>query len=326
MPTQPGISPARAEAEDTFPPRQHGYLNVGDGHRLYFERYGNPDGIPVLFVHGGPGAGFGESDKSFFDPEVFDVVLFDQRGAGRSKPFASLDANTTDHLVHDMERLLDFLAVERTMLFGGSWGSTLSLVYAIRHPERVTGMVLRGIFLGDAQSMEHFVGGGVSATFPEVWERFIGHIPEAHRDDPARYYLQQMQADDEQRRELFTYEWALYELSCIKLELPPTEVEGLLEHYSYRSLAPLEAHYMAHQCFVPDNYVLDHANVLAGIPTSIVHGRYDAICLARDAYRLHQSLRGSTLQFVCAGHSASEPAIARALRAELGNMAMRMRG
>lgn len=324
MPTQPTVPAASTNAEGVFPPRQHGYLNVDDGHRLYFERYGNPEGIPVLFVHGGPGAGFGESDKSFFDPDVFDVVLFDQRGAGRSKPFASLEANTTDHLVDDMERLLNFLGVERTMLFGGSWGSTLSLVYAIRHPGRVTGMVLRGIFLGDTQSMDHFIGGGVSATFPEVWERFISHVPQGNRGEPARYYLQQMQSEDEQRRERFTYEWALYELSCIKLDLPFTEVEGLLEEYSYRSLAPLEAHYMANHCFVPDGYVLDHADVLADIPTAIVHGRYDAICLARDAYRLHQSLAGSTLQFVCAGHSASEPAIASQLRTELANMVTRL--
>jgi proline iminopeptidase len=308
-------------ATDVTASYQHGYLNVSDGHRLYFERYGKPGGIPVLFVHGGPGAGFGDKDKTHFDPAVFDVLLFDQRGAGRSKPFASLRANTTDHLVDDIDKLLAFVGLDRVLLFGGSWGSTLALVYAIRRPERVTAMLLRGIFLADSVSIDHFIGGGVGATFPEAWARFIECVPADRRSDPAQYYLSMMTSDDEDARERFAYEWALYELSCVKLDTTPADVAAMLDAYSYRSLAPLEAHYMAHQCFLPDDYILNGVDGIAHIPASIVHGRYDAICLARDAYRLHLGLPGSRLTFVCAGHSASEPAIADALVIELRRLA-----
>ncbi len=308
------------ESQD-FPPYEQGYFDVSDGHRLYYERYGRSGGLPVLFVHGGPGAGFSEDDKAFFDPDVFDVLLFEQRGSGRSEPFASLESNHTDALVEDMNRLLDAFGLGKVLVFGGSWGSTLSLVHAIRHPERVLGLLLRGIFLADSASIEYFIGGGVAGWYPEVWDRFIEQVPATKRTDVPGFYLAQMQSDDEDVRERFCYEWARYELSLIKLDPDSFDLDDLLEHYNYRSLAPLEAHYMASRCFIPDNYILDNASLLAGIPTSIVHGRYDVICLARDAYKLHRHLPGSQMHFVCAGHSASEDAIKEKLVAELGRFA-----
>ena len=304
----------------TYPPYEAGHFAVTDGHSLYYERYGKAGGVPVLFVHGGPGAGFGEDDKAFFDPAVFDVLLFEQRGAGRSTPFASLEDNHTDALVDDITRLLDAFDMEQVLLFGGSWGSTLSLVYAIRHPPRVSSMVLRGIFLADARSIDHFIGGGVEKHFPEMWQRFVAQVPENRRGEPAPYYLSQMQSPDEDVRERFCYEWAHYELSLIKLDTASLDMKEMLEHYNYRSLAPLEAHYVVNQCFLPDRYILDHADTLSGIPAAIVHGRYDVICPPQDAYELHKTLAGSTLHFVCAGHSASESAIREKLIEELARL------
>ena len=305
----------------TFPPYDKGHFEVSDGHRLYYERYGRPDGLPVLFVHGGPGAGFSEDDKAFFDPDVFDVLLFEQRGSGRSTPFASLESNHTDALVDDMNRLLDAFGLDKVLMFGGSWGSTLSLVYAIRHPERVLGLLVRGIFLADNASISHFVDGDVARWYPEVWDRFIEQVPVDRRNDAAGFYLEQMQSDDEDVRERFCYEWARYELLLIKLDPDSLDLDDLLKHYNYRSLSPIEAHYMAGRCFRPDDYILDNASALADIPTSIVHGRYDVICLARDAYKLHQHLPGSAMHFVCAGHSASEELVKGKLVAELGRFA-----
>ncbi len=305
-------------SDDDYSPYDKGLFDVTEGHRLYYERYGTPGAIPVLYVHGGPGAGFGEEDKAFFDRNTFDVLLFEQRGAGRSEPFASLEANHTDALVDDINRLLDAFDVKQTMLFGGSWGSTLSLVYAIRNPQRVSAMLLRGIFLATRASIDHFVGGGVAGFFPEVWDRFIQHVPAQERHDVCSFYLTQMQAPDEKVRERYCYEWAHYELSLIRLDAESVDMKDMLEHYNYRSLAPLEAHYMANRCFIPDDYILQNARRLAGIPTSIVHGRYDLICPAREAYDLHRKLPGSQLHLVLAGHSASEDAIREKLVAELG--------
>lgn len=294
-----------------------GHLPVGDGHRLYYERYGKPGGLPVLFVHGGPGAGFSEDDKGFFDPETFDVLLFEQRGSGRSEPFASLEANTTDHLVDDMERLLDAFSWDDVILFGGSWGSTLSLVFAIRHPRRVRAMALRGIFLADAAAIQHFVGGGAGAFFPEVWDRFVAPVPEEERHDVAKFYLERMLNGAEEERERFTYEWARYELSLLKLDWEATDLEEMLEHYNYRSLAPLEAHFTANDFFLPDGYILEHLDHLPDVPVSIVHGRYDVLCPPRPAYELHGRIEGSVLHFVRAGHSSGEEAIRKALIDEL---------
>lgn len=305
--------------DPTHTPYASGHFDVADGHRLYYERFGTPGGEPILFVHGGPGAGFSDEDKGFFDPDRFDVLLFEQRGAGRSEPFASLAHNDTDALVDDIDKLLDHFDVTQTMLFGGSWGSTLSLVYAIRRPHRVRGMILRGIFLADRAALDHFVGGGVAPWFPEVWERFVDLVPPSERHDIAGYYGRKMASDDDAERERFCYEWARYELSLVKLDGPGDDLDELLRHYSYRSLAPLEAHYIGNNCFLPDGYILEHAPELT-MPSVIVHGRYDVICPAEQAYRLHRALPNARVRFVTAGHSSSEPAIHAALIEEAAEL------
>ena len=297
-------------------------FEVSDGHRLYVERHGKRGGIPVLFVHGGPGAGFSEEDKAFFDSERFDVLLFEQRGTGRSEPFASLHENHTDALVSDMIALLDGFGLETVHLFGGSWGSTLSLVFAIRHPERVRGLVLRGIFLANEESIEHFVGGGVEDYFPEVWERFVSVVPEGRRRSIASFYLAGMTSKDEDEREKFCYEWARYELSLVKLDWPESDeaIAKILGQYNYRSLSVLEAHYTANRFFLEENYILERAGALDGLPVSIVHGRYDVLCPPKGARELHQKIPGSRLHYVTAGHSSREPAIREALVSELSRL------
>src|SRR3989338_7213697 len=249
---------------------QKGYLKVTDGHRLYYEVCGHPQGIPVLFVHGGPGAGFSDDNKVFFNPKAYKVIFFDQRGAGRSKPFASLRANTTDHLVQDINRLLNHFHLEKVCLFGGSWGSTLSLIYAIRYPERVTGLVLRGIYPSRNKDNAHLYNGGTKLYFPEVWERFIELVPLKHRKHPEKYYLQMMKSKNKKTKEKYTYEAAFYEMSLMKLYAKPGEIEKLIKAYNYRSLAPLECHYISERCFIPENYILKNIQKIKDKPISIV--------------------------------------------------------
>ena len=298
-----------------------GQLAVSDGHTLYYEQYGNPNGIPILFIHGGPGAGFLTSDKRYFDPAIHHVIFYDQRGAGRSTPFASLKENTISHLVNDINLLLDHLFVQNCHIFAGSWGATLALAYAIQFPRRVLSMILRGLFLGSHQSIRHYVGGGVSEHFPDAWARFTKLVPKEHHDDIVGYYLKQMQSKDQDIREKFTYEWAYYEFSIYKMKIEGRSIESLLEEFSYNSLSPLEAHYMKNNCFLPDNYILNNASRLDRIPVAIIHGRYDFICPPKYAFQLHERLSRSTLHIVCAGHAGSEPEIEAKIEYEIKKLA-----
>jgi proline iminopeptidase len=274
-----------------------------------------------LFLHGGPGLGFTDQDKRFFDPAIFHVILFDQRGSGRSKPLGSIEHNTTDKLVDDITELLDHLEVEKVILFGGSWGSTLALVYGIRHPHRVTGMVLRGIFPGTETSIRHFTNGGVAPYFPEAWQRFREMVPAEKRGDAAGFYFEMMQSPDEQIRKKYAYEWALFGGSLSKMGLDPGEISEKLEYADFESNSLLEAYYSIHHCFLPDNYIYENADKLGEIPVRIVHGRYDMICPPVFAIELHEPLRNSKLSIVQAGHAASEPAIEEKLKSELKELA-----
>ncbi len=295
-----------------------GHVPVPGGHELYYELFGAPDGLPVLFLHGGPGAGFTEQDKRFFDPEKHRVLFFDQRGAGRSRPFAGLKNNTTGDLIRDINLLLERFSMDRVLLFGGSWGSTLALVYAIRYPERVSGLLLRGIFPAHSESIRYYVDGGVRTFFPEAWERFLSHVPEKNRRNPSRYYFRMMQSRDASLREKFSYEWAFYEFSIFRQRaMPEKEIEAELRNFSYRSLAPMEAWYVKNNFFLPENYIFDHAEALEQFPIAIVHGRYDMICPPVYAWELHRKIPGSRLIFTHAGHAATEPETEAALKKEL---------
>ena len=307
-------------------PYRHGYLEVGDGHKLYYELCGNPKGKPVLFVHGGPGAGCSKDHRRLFNPKVWNIILFDQRGAGRSRPFCSTRANTTWKLVADMRQLLKLLNISRVFLFGGSWGSTLSLVYAIKHPETVTGMLLRGIFLGRKWDIDYTYGGGAEEFFPDAWERFTGIVPEGKRNDVIGYYAGQMRSRNKKARNKFAFEFAYYELSLLKLSMPHKDVMKIMKagstHPGHKSMAIIESNYMVNNCFLPKNYILNNVDKLnkSRIPVSIVQGRYDILCPPIQAWLLHQKLPRSKLFFITGGHSSSELAIQSKLVEEMKHM------
>jgi len=298
-------------------PYKKGYIEVPDGYKLYFELYGNPKGIPVIFLHGGPGAGFSDSDKQFFDERRYNVIFFDQRGSSRSKPFGSIKNNTTQDLVKDINRVLDYLDFDQVYVFGGSWGSTLALVYAIHNPKRVQGLILRGIFLANKYSIDHYINGGIKEFFPDVWDRFVKLVKKGEK--PVNYYLKKILSKDKTISEKFAYEWAYYEMSFYTIN-KISDPDKILKTFSYRSLAILEAHYIINKCFLPEDYIIKNINKIKNIKTSIVQGRYDFICPPIQAFRLHSKLNNSKLNIVNAGHSSSDEEIKKALKSELNRI------
>ena len=289
-------------------------LDVGDGHELYIEECGNPGGIPAVFLHGGPGAGIEPYHRRLFDPVRYRVVLFDQRGAGRSTPHASLEANDTWKLVADIERIREFLGVERWLVFGGSWGSTLGLAYAQTHPERVTGLILRGIFLCRPHEIHWFYQQGASRLFPEFWEDFVEPVPHARRDDLLHAYHDLLIGDDEITRLKAARAWSEWEGRTASLLPNPDVVRHFANPSVALSLARIECHYFVHDAFLEPDQLLRDMGRLSGIPGIIVHGRYDAICPVENAWQLHRAWPGSDLRIIPdAGHSAAEPGIRSAL-------------
>jgi proline iminopeptidase len=301
---------------DLFPeigPYETGYLPLGDEHVMYWEQVGNPRGKPVLFLHGGPGAGAGAVHRRFFDPNIWRVVIFDQRGAGRSKPLGSLAANTTPHLVADIEALRKFLAIDRFLLFGGSWGSTLALAYAQAHPEAVMGAVLRGIFLGRPAEVDWFLY-GLARVFPDAHAAFSQFLPEAERGDLLKNFLARLTNPDPEIHGPAARTWSVYEGSCSTL-LPSFEaVSAFAQDRAAIGLARIEAHYFAHDLFLPPDGLLAHMGPLRQIPGEIVQGRYDMICPAQSAFDLAAAWPMARLTLVPdAGHSALEPGVRTAL-------------
>src|SRR3989338_7607504 len=296
-------------------PYNSGYLSVGDGHEIYYEECGNPKGIPVLYLHGGPGAGCDENTRRFFDPKKCCIIVFDQRGSGRSKPYASTYANTTQHLVEDINKLLTKLGKKKVVLFGGSWGSTLALVYTIAYPEKVVGMVLRGIFLSESKECLDYLGGQTAhSRFPEICERFLNNVPEDARKNPADYYFAMMSSGDQKTRRKFAYEWSFYESARLRLIPPPeNELKKEILSESFVSLATMEAHYIRNLCFLEDGFILKNVHRIPRIPISIIHGRYDDLCSVESAIRLHRRLPTSKLHIVTAGHSRTDPEILKKL-------------
>ncbi len=305
---------------DLFPeigPFETGYLPLTDGHVMYWEQVGNPNGKPVLFLHGGPGAGAGAVHRRFFDPGFWRVIIFDQRGAGRSRPLGSLTANTTPDLVEDIETLRKFLNIERFLLFGGSWGSTLALAYAQAHPEAVMGAVLRGIFLGRAREVEWFLY-GLARVFPDAHAIFSQFLPEAERGDLLANFLVRLANPNPEIHGPAARAWSVYEGSCSTL-LPSAEaVAAFAQDRAAIGLARIEAHYFANDLFLPEGGLLNHMEKLHGIPGEIVQGRYDMICPAQSAFELAAAWPGAKLTLVPdAGHSALEPGVRTALIAAL---------
>lgn len=286
-------------------------LDVGNGHHIYLEQSGNPLGQPILVVHGGPGGGTSPAMRRFFDPTAYRIVMFDQRGCGNSRPLGEVRDNTTQDLIADMETIRDLLGIRRWALFGGSWGATLSLAYAITHPERVTSMVLRGIFLGTKAELAWFYGGGAAHFFPEEWSSLTEALPEAERGNVIKAYHDRLFSGDLTQEMSFGRLWANWENHLAALRS-----EGHDAPLAYaRIFARLEAHYFHNDCFLPeDDWIYRNRFAIADIPSTIVQGRYDMICPPSTAFRLAQGWSAAQLVMVpAAGHAMSEPAIAAEL-------------
>jgi len=289
-------------------------LRVDATHELYVEECGNPEGLPVCFLHGGPGAGCEEMHRRFFDPNVYRIVLFDQRGAGRSTPHACLVDNTTAHLVADMEQIRGALGIERWLLFGGSWGSTLALAYAERHPERVLALILRGIFLCRPWEIHWFYQEGANRIFPDHWQEFIAPIPEAERHDLLRAHYRRLTGDDEVARMHSAKAWSLWEGRTATLVPNQHVLDFFGSPHVALALARIESHYFAHDTFLQSDELLRQAARLQGIPGVIVHGRYDVVCPLQSAWELQRAWPDARLEIIPdAGHSAAEPGITSAL-------------
>ncbi|TDF39382.1 prolyl aminopeptidase [Alteromonadaceae bacterium M269] len=283
-------------------------VDVGDSHQVYVEQCGNADGQPVVFVHGGPGGGCSEKDRRFFDPDKYRIILFDQRGCGRSVPHGLLQDNNTQLLVSDMELIRQLLGIDTWHVFGGSWGSTLSLVYAQSHPEKVRSLVLRGIFLARPQDIEWtFNGGGAARLFPEYWADFVNAFPHKSVSDYVAEGYELMLGEDKKLARKIAHAWTQWELRCCTL-LPNAEfvAENLDEDHCW-TLARHEAHFMKNACFLSDNQILNNCHLIEHIPTVIVHGRYDIVCPFDNATALHQRLPKSSLKIAeDSGHASSE--------------------
>jgi len=292
-------------------PFQRGRLQVSPLHEIYFEVSGNPKGKPVVVCHGGPGGGSTPSMRRFFNPSRYQIVLFDQRGCGRSTPHAELRANTTWDLVADMEVLRTKLGIEKWQLFGGSWGSTLALAYALTHPERVTEMVLRGIFTLRREELLWFYQEGASWLYPDAWEKFIEPIPEDERGDMMGAYRKRLVGEDDNEKIAAAKAWSIWEGSTVSLHPDRARMDSFGADRFALAFARIENHYFTENGFFEyDGWIIDQAPKLAGIPGTIVQGRYDVVTPMKSAWELHKAWSGSQLKVVTdAGHAASEPGI-----------------
>lgn len=299
-------------AEMLYPPidpYDQRLIEVGGGHQVYVEQCGNPEGVPVLVLHGGPGGGCSPAMRRYFDPAVYRVVLFDQRGCGRSRPQATVEANTTWHLVADMEVIRRTLGLDRFILFGGSWGATLALIYAISHPDRVTQLVLRGVFLMQQSELDWFYRGGAGAFYPDLWARFVAPIPVAERDDLIAAYHRRLFSGNLAEELRLGRIWAAWENALASVQGDALASDGPAEYA--RVFARLENHYFQHDGFLAcDEWILQQRARIEPIPAVIVQGRFDMICPPVSAWRLAQGWAKADLRLIgLAGHALSEPGI-----------------
>jgi len=297
-------------------PFEIGKIKVSDIHTLYYEIAGKRDGTPVVFLHGGPGGGVGPNDRSFFNPEKYKIILFDQRGAGKSTPTASLEDNTTWDLVKDIERLRELLQIDKWHVFGGSWGSTLALAYAQSHPDRVKTLVLRGIFTLRRSELRFFYQDGASHIFPEAWDEYLAPIPEAERQDLILAYHAQLNSVDEETRIKAAKAWSKWEMSTSKLYVDLEHISHADDDIFANAFARIENHYFVNEGFMREGQLLESQEIdkIRHIPTIVVQGRYDAVCPATTAYALKKVFPEITLHIVPdAGHSSREPGIAKLL-------------
>jgi len=291
-------------------PYQTHKLQVSDLHTLYVEECGNPNGEPILFIHGGPGAGFGESDRRFFDPKKYRIILFDQRGCGKSSPYLELQENTTQNLIEDIEKIRELLTIESWRLFGGSWGATLTLLYAQAYPKRIVSMVLRGVFLFQQSEIDWFLGGGVQKLYPKEFAEFKNFIPEKERANGlVEPYYNRILSDDVNISNAAALSLSKYEISIAQLVQDPKTIQDFLNSPSGLSMGRIEMHYMQNKGFIEEGQILKNAYKITDIPCQIVQGRYDTICPLITAFELHQALPKSSFHPVISGHNSKDPAM-----------------
>ena len=283
-------------------------------HQVHIEECGNPQGIPVVFLHGGPGSGCRPSHRCYFDPEIYRIILFDQRGCGQSLPHGELENNTTQYLIADMETIRQYLNIDRWLIFGGSWGATLGLVYAQHYPENVLAMILRGVFLGRQQDIDWvYAQGGASKLFPEAWQRLVEHLPKSEQQAPLSTYYQQLTGPDELHqmaaaKTLQAWESTIVTLRDHEYQYDKTKVPSPLAH------SRIQLHYALNKCFLADTPILNNIDTIRDIPTIIIHGRYDIVCPIQQTWELHQNWPEAELNIIpMAGHAAGEPALVHAL-------------
>ncbi len=294
---------------------QSGMLKVSDIHTLYWEDCGNPKGQPILFLHGGPGGGIDPAYRRFFDPQAYRIILFDQRGSGKSTPCAELRENTTWDLVADIEKIREMLGIEKWVVFGGSWGSTLSLTYAITHPERCHALVLRGIFLCRPSEIKWFYQEGASQIFPDIWEQYFNLIPANERHDMVTAYYKRLTSTDEKTRLEAAKAWSKWEAATSRLIVDPKAIDEFEDPEYALSFARIECHYFMNNAFFKtNNWILENISKIKHIPSVIIQGRYDVVCPATSAWELHRAWPEAEFKIIAdAGHSMSEPGIRSAL-------------
>lgn len=307
--------PTRRTKYPEITPYKTGFLQASAEHELYYEESGNPDGKPVLFLHGGPGAGTEPSHRQYFDPKTYRIVLMDQRGCGKSTPHASLNDNTTWHLVADIESLRKKLGIEKWVVFGGSWGSTISLAYAQTHPERVKALVLRGIFLCRKKEIHWFYQFGAHHIFPDMWEKYLNEIPPAERGDLVSAYYKRLTSDDAKVRLSAAKAWSGWEGSTLRLLPDPEMIAKFTADEMAVAIARIECHYFMNGAFFKsDNWLIENIDKIRKIPAVIIHGRYDVVCPIENAWELHKAWPEAKLEIVPdAGHAAGEAGIVDAL-------------
>jgi len=308
---------------DPIEPFDTGRLKVSPIHELYYEQIGNPAGKPAVFLHGGPGGGVVPDYRRYFNPKLYRVVLFDQRGSGKSTPHASLEENTTWHLVSDIEQLREHLRIDTWQVFGGSWGSTLALAYAETHPDRTRELVLRGIFLCRPKEIQWFYQEGASAIFPDVWEQYLKVIPETERVDMVSAYYRRLTSENAATRLEAARAWSIWEGSTSKLFFDPAMIEKFSDPEFALAFARIECHYFMNNAFFKsDNYLIENVDRIRRIPGVIVQGRYDVVCPLTSAWDLHRAWPEADLHIIPdAGHSISEPGIINALVEATDNFA-----
>lgn len=291
-------------------PNQAFHIDVGDNHRLYVEESGSKDGLPVVYLHGGPGGGCDPADRRYFDPEKYRIILFDQRGCGRSEPLASLDNNNTQALIADIELIRQHLEVDQWVVMGGSWGSTLALAYAQAHPESVLGLILRGVFLGRQEDINWLYRDGTRKVFPDYWHDFIQPIAENDRGNLVQAYYEKLTGQDELARMSAAKAWANWEAKTATLEPNPKKVSDLTNPHIALGMAVISAHYFVNHCFLEEGQLLNQLYKIEDIPGIVVHGRYDMLCAVENAWTLRKHWCNCQINIIRdAGHSATEAGI-----------------